>query len=105
MMLDENVLRELIEGRPVRVGDEEYPLQLVGVSETPNHAVMLAIAIGGTEERLQLHLAEDLGRDSIALRQRVVYFVKRIVMAARHTPTHAHPRDLRAIVTVQESRS
>jgi hypothetical protein len=89
MMLDESLLREVIEGRTVKVGDEEYGLRLVGVSETPNQDVMLAIAIGGTEERLQLHLSRDLRCDSIALRQRVVYFVKRIVMTTRQ---HTRPR-------------
>jgi hypothetical protein len=86
-MLDESRLRDLIESRTVRVGAAEYQLRLVGLSETPNNAVLLAIAIGGTDERLHLQLSDSLRRDPIALRQRIVYFVKRIVSTARlHMP-------------------
>lgn len=82
-MLDESRLREVIESRTVKVGNDEYRLRLVGLSETPNHAVLLAVAIGGTDERLQLCLSDDLRRDPIALRQRVVYFAKRIIAETR----------------------
>lgn len=86
-MLDESRLRDLIESRTVRVGAAEHQLRLVGLSETPNNAVLLAIAIGGTDERLQLQLSDSLSHDPIALRQRIVYFVKRIVSTARlHVP-------------------
>jgi hypothetical protein len=80
-MLDERGLREVIESRTVRVAGDEVPLRLVGISETPNNAVMLAIAVGGRDERLQLQLSDDLRSDPIALRQRIVYFAKRIVLA------------------------
>jgi len=43
---------------------------------------MLAIAIGGTDDRLQLHLSTDQLVDPIELRQRVVYFAKRMVAPA-----------------------
>ena len=78
-MLDEGAVRDVIESRAIKVGNEEYRLRLVGFSETPNKAVMLAIAIQGTEERLQLQVSDDLQTDAIALRQRIVYFAKRIV--------------------------
>ena len=80
MMLDERSLRYLIEVPTIKVGDDEFRMRLVGLSETPNHAVMISIAVGGIDERLQLQLSDDLRRDPIALRQRVVYFAKRIVM-------------------------
>jgi hypothetical protein len=83
MMLDESHLREVIENRTMNFGGEHYQLRLVGFSETPNQAIMLAIAIGGTDERLYLQLSDDLRRDPIALRQRVVYFARRIVIATR----------------------
>jgi hypothetical protein len=86
MMLDEGRLRALIENRTVKVGAEAYQLRLVGLSETPNRAVMLAIAIDGTDERVQLQLSDDLRYDPIALRQRVVYLAQRIVTATR--PMH-----------------
>lgn len=89
MKLDEGRLRDLIESRTVKVGDQEHQLRLVGLCETPSNAVMLAIAIRGTDERLQLHLSKDQLHDLIALRQRVVYFAKRIV-AAEHSHTSAH---------------
>jgi hypothetical protein len=83
MMLDERRLRDLIESRTVNVGGEDYQLRLVVLSETPNNGVMLTIAVGASDERLQLHLSGDLRRDPIALRQRVVYFAKRIVTTTR----------------------
>ena len=79
MILDEGRVRDVIESQMVKVGRRYYQLRLVGLSETPNNAVMLALAIAGTDERLQLQLSDHLRRDPIALRQRVVYFVKRIV--------------------------
>lgn len=84
MILDERGFRDAIEGRTLRVGAEEYRLRLVGLSETPNNAVLLAIAVGGTDERIQLQLSDDLRRDPIALRQRVVYFAKRIVTSRQN---------------------
>jgi len=97
--LDEGRLRDLIESRTIKIGAEEYRLRLVGLSETPNNAVLLAIAIGDIDERLQLHLSEGQRRHPILLRQRIVYFAKRIVTTARlsHSPTvsqvvdQAHP--------------
>jgi len=82
-MLDERGLRDVIESRTVNVRGEEIQLRLVGLSETPNHAVMLAIAVGGTDERLQMHLSDHLRCDPIALRLRVVYFARRILYATR----------------------
>jgi len=82
-MLDERGLRDVIESRTVNVGGEEIQLRLVGLSETPNHAVMLAIVLGGTDERIQMHLSDHLRCDPIALRRRIVYFVRRIVHATR----------------------
>jgi len=82
-MLVEPRLRDVIESATVKVGGEEYRLWLVGVSETPNNALMLAISIGGIDEPLQLQLSDELRRDPVALRQRVVYFAKRIVNAHR----------------------
>jgi hypothetical protein len=87
-MLDERRLRELIENRTMNVGGEDYQLRLVGFSETPNKAVMLAIAIGGADERLHLQLSDDLRGDPIAVRQRVVYFARRIVMTMRLCAPH-----------------
>ena len=81
--LDDDRLRDLIESRTIQVGNEEHRLWLVGFSQTPNNGALLAIAISGTDERLQLQLSDDLRRDPIALRQRVVYFAKRIVNATR----------------------
>lgn len=81
--IDERRLRDVIESRPLKVGNEECQLRLVGLSVTPNNAVMIAIAIGCTAERLQLQLSDDLRRDPIALRQRIVYFAKRMVTTAR----------------------
>lgn len=83
--LDEGRLRDLIEGRTVTVGGEEYQLRLVGHSETPNNAVLLAIAIGDIEERLQLQLSEGQRRNPIALRQRIVYFAKGMVTTAQRS--------------------
>jgi hypothetical protein len=92
MIFDEGRLRELIERRTVRVCGEDYQLRLVGFSETPNHALMLAVAISGIDERLQLHVSDDLRRDPIALTERVVYFAKRIVIATRQRiPTATSP--------------
>ena len=85
-MLDERSLRYLIEIPTIKVGDDEFQLRLEGLSETPNHDVMLSIAVGGIDERLYLQLSDDLRRDPLALRQRVVYFAKRIVT---HTQLHA----------------
>lgn len=82
-MLDERSLRYLIEIPTITVGKDEFRLRLVGLSETPNNTVMIAIAVGGIDERLYLQLSDDLQRDPIALRQRVVYFAKRIVMSAQ----------------------
>jgi hypothetical protein len=82
-MLVERRLCDLIENGTIKVGSEEYRLRLVGLSETPNNAVMLAVAISGIDERLQLQLSENLQRDPVALKQRVVYFAKRIVNANR----------------------
>lgn len=84
-MLDERSLRYLIEIPTIKVAGEEFQLRLVGLSETPNNTVMISIAVGGIDERLYLQLSDDLQRDPIALRQRVVYFAKRIVMN-----THLH---------------
>jgi len=88
LMLDERRIRDVIENWTMKVGGEEYQLRLVGFSETPNKAVMLAIAIDGTNERLQLQLSDDLRRDPIALRQRVVYFARRIVLTMRLCAPH-----------------
>lgn len=82
-MLDERCLRYLIEIPTVKVEDEEYRLRLVGLSETPNHTVMIAIAVDGIDERLHLQLSDDLRRDPIAFRKRVVYFAKQIVTNAQ----------------------
>src|SRR5262245_11304468 len=87
MMLDESRVRDVIESRTVKVGDEEHRLWLVGFSTTPNDGALLAIAISGTDERLQLQVSDDLRRDPIALRQRVVYFAKRVVN--HDVPLHA----------------
>lgn len=82
-MIDERGVRDVIQNETIKVGTDEYRLWLVGLCETPNNAVLLAIAISGTEERLQLCLSDDLRGDSIALRQRIVYFAKRIVADTR----------------------
>lgn len=81
--LDHDDLRDLIESRTIQVGNEEHRLWLVGLSKTANNGTLLAIAISGTDERLQLQLSDDLRHDPIALRQRVVYFAKRLVNNTR----------------------
>src|SRR4029079_19497542 len=81
--LDDAGLRDVIQSQPISIGNEEFKLWLVGLSETANHAKLIAIAISGIDERLQLQLSDDLQRDPMALRQRIVYFAKRIVTAAR----------------------
>ena len=85
MMLDERSLRYLIEIPSIKVGADEFQLRLVGFSETPNNDVLIAIAIGDIDERLQLQLSEGQRRDPIATRQRIVFFAKRII-----TTTHPH---------------
>lgn len=60
-------MRELIESAPIKVAGEEYRLRLVGLSETPNNDLMLAIAVGSIDERLQVQLSDDLRRDPLAL--------------------------------------
>ena len=83
-VLDEQRLRDLVQSSTVKVGAEEYQLRLVGLSEAHNKmTVLLAVAVGDIDERLQLQLSEDQRRDPIALRQRIVYFAKRIVTTAR----------------------
>lgn len=87
-VLDERRLRDLVQSPTVKVGAEEYQLRLVGLSEAHNKmTLLLAIAIGDIDERLQLQLSEDQRRDPIALRQRIVYFAKRIVTSARRPDT------------------
>lgn len=89
-MLDERSLRYLIEIPAITVGDDEFRLRLVGVSETPNNTVMMSIAVDGIDERLYVQLSDDLRHDPIALRQRVVYFAKRIIT---NTQLHVGPKE------------
>jgi hypothetical protein len=82
-MLDERSLRYLIEVPTIAVADEEFRLRLVGLNETPENTAMISIAVDGIDERLNLQLSDDLRRDPMALRQRVVYFAKRIISDTR----------------------
>jgi hypothetical protein len=86
-MVDERLLGEVIQNETIKIGTEEYRLWLVGLCETPNNAVLLAVTISGTEERLQLCLSDELRGDPFALRQRVVYFAKRIITNTRPQAT------------------
>src|SRR5690242_17174879 len=58
-VLNEARLRDVIQSQPITVGEEDFQLWLVGLSETDNHATLIAIAIGGIDERLQLQLSDD----------------------------------------------
>ncbi len=72
-------LRQVIEGRPVVVGDNEHKLQLKTITEHPDGGAMVTIAIVGAAEQVQISVSDALLHDPIALRLRVVYFVKRMV--------------------------
>jgi hypothetical protein len=73
------VVRKAIEDRAAVIDEARYELRVVGITEHPDGGVRLVIAISGRTGQLQIDVSENLLHDPIAVRQRVVHFVRQIL--------------------------